>query len=29
VVDIAPTVSQWLGVAAPSASEGRLLPPSK
>lgn len=26
VVDIAPTVARWLGVPAPSASEGQLLP---
>lgn len=26
IVDIAPTVSQWLGVAVPAASEGKLLP---
>ena len=29
VVDIAPTVSQWLGVAVPAASEGKLLPQPK
>jgi arylsulfatase A-like enzyme len=26
VADIAPTVSRWLGVKAPSSSEGKLLP---
>lgn len=26
VVDIAPTLSRWLGVPAPSSSEGKLLP---
>ncbi len=26
VVDIAPTVARWLGVPAPAASEGKLLP---
>jgi hypothetical protein len=26
VADIAPTVSRWLGVKAPAASEGKLLP---
>ena len=29
VVDIAPTVAQWLGVAAPAGNEGRPLPPPK
>lgn len=29
VVDIAPTVSQWLGVAVPAANEGRPLPQPK
>lgn len=29
VVDIAPTVAKWLGVAAPSGNEGKLLPEPK
>lgn len=29
VVDIAPTVAGWLGVAVPAASEGKLLPQPK